>query len=157
MDWANRFPYLVPVWQSISNHNLYKKDVNDIDPNFDIDFGGIGTFNDINFKNYKRLSYKLKKPMLPFFVNNNRICSKFYAYNCLAFSPKRNVLFSSTENSINHFVLKKKSIIDLINEDLNDDHEFAIGEKSNINPFSYNISKISTQTGLNFNCKLFIG
>lgn len=145
MDWANRFPYLVPVWQSISNHNLYKKDVNNVDPNFDIDFGGIGTFNDINFKNYKKLPYKLNKPMLPFYVNNDRSCTKFYAFNCLAFSSKRNILFSSTENQINHFVLN------IENEDSTAEHEFAIGQKSNINPFSYKISNISTHSGFIFN------
>ena len=145
MDWCSRFPYLVPVWHSLSSQNLNLTE-NQIDPNLCIEFGGIGTYDDMYLKQYKQLPYRIDRPTLPFFIDSdNHSYSKLSAYNCLAFCSKLNTLFSSKHGKINVLTLKKT-----VNES-NDGHRFTVERSSSVSPFVYDIDNIWAEQVTNDN------
>ncbi|KAH9529069.1 uncharacterized protein LOC124492389 [Dermatophagoides farinae] len=140
MDWCNRFPYLVPVWHSLSSQNLRISNDNRIDPNLNIELGGIGTYDDIYYKQYQRLPYRIDRPTLPFFINNDdHSHAKFSAHNCLAFCPKRKILFSSKHGQINVLNLKQSDNTN------NGGHRFTAEQSSSVNPFVYDIDDVCTK------------
>lgn len=141
MDWCNRFPYLVPVWHSLSSQNLRISNDNRIDPNLNIELGGIGTYDDIYYKQYQRLPYRIDRPTLPFFINNDdHSHAKFSAHNCLAFCPKRKILFSSKHGQINVLNLKQSDNTN------NGGHRFTAEQSSSANPFVYGFMKKATRS-----------
>lgn len=149
-SWIDQLPYLVPVWHSVATSSLWKTYQNTMDLNLDIDFGGIGMFNDVYHKKCQRLNYRITRPPLPFFVEPSRDFSKFSGKNCLAISAQRNVLFSSKFNKINGFRLEidEERFGPVAGEgDSNCQHQFSVNEKSDVNPFGHSVVNISAFTG----------
>lgn len=150
LNWTNGFPYLVPVWHSLHYRDLYTGTENNIDPNLEIDIGGIGSFNDIHHKYYRRLPYKIKRHMLPFWVDSDRQNSKYSSNNCLTYDRKRNIFFSSKYNKLTGFKLNLDENRFDTNFDfnVNTDHRFSENESSSLNPFLYNIDNFFVFKGL---------
>lgn len=152
--WSDRLPYLVPVWHSISQRDLSSNSQNFFDPNLDIDFGGIGMYNQIPQRHYRRLQYKIKRPMLPFYIEPRRIGSNQERRNCLAFSTNRDLLFSYNHSQI-------RSISVGINEkpfqwehddvDCHSLHKYSENRRpSKSNPFCFHTKNIWNLNGKKF-------
>lgn len=142
--WSDRFPYLVPVWHSLSQRNLSSNSANYIDPNLAIDFGGIGMYKETIHRRNQRLVYSVNRPTLPFYVSPVRGSNRI-GRNCLAYSAKKNILFSCHNQEIhglNVNIDERQFKHDTDNIKSNTPHLFSVNYISKTNPFRFHVDHI---------------
>ena len=145
--WSDRLPYLVPVWHSLSQQNITSSSQNFMDPNLDIDFGGIGMYNNTAQRQYQRIKYKVNRPAMPFYMDSRRLVGTQAGRNCLAYSSKRSILFSCHQNEIQGIqvdVDEKRFLSDDVHDvDCNYSHRFnSQSQPANGNPFCFSTENI---------------
>lgn len=159
--WSDQFPYLVPIWHSLSNQNLLNAKQNSVDLNLVIDFGGVGMYNKTVLRDYNPLQFTTNRPSLPFYVKpklQKNICQA--GRNCLAFSSDQKVLFSANQGSIDAILVSiddKRFQYNLNDVDYNFNHRFTDKKHSRKNPFCFITEELWHLSGkYDQNCSVFI-
>lgn len=159
--WSDRFPYLVPIWHSLSNQNLLNAKQNSIDLNLVIDFGGVGMYNKTILRDYNSLQFTTNRPSLPFYIKpklQKNICQA--GRNCLAFSSDQKVLFSANQGNIDAILVTlddKRFQYNLNDVDFNFNHRFTDLKESRKNPFCFHTKEIWHLTGKYYlSCSVFL-
>lgn len=151
--WSDRFPYLVPIWHSLSNQNLQNFAENSIDLNLALDFGGTGFYNQTALRNYQPLQFSTNRPTLPFYVkprSHENACQA--SRNCLAFSNNHKLLFSANQAKISCISVSIDSDrfqFNLNDVDHNFKHQFTNEKTSRSNPFCFHAENIWDLYGKN--------
>ena len=140
--WSAQFPYLVPVWHSLAQRNTTHNTTNSYDPNLNIDIGGIGFYNGISHKKNTKLTYNITKPTLPFYLSATRTHCPHATRNCLAFSSKHNIMCSYNKNQFHILKLDINKHSSDYEANLTNLHLFSDNQRSNINPFIFNLNAI---------------